>query len=318
MLAKPMAKRMVFNSDIKEDFLNSYDDEGTRRNYLRIFTKTEPLESKLNKDLYEFDNEEMDKLLKSFDSRNRATLESYARYISSYLKWSVAQGYAVVNILEDLRPNDFLQFIIREEKYITPKYLNRLENLMENYQDAVISRLIFEGVGGRGFSEILNLKESDVDFDKNILTLTEDTPKGQNIRKLKVETHTIELIRGALNQRRYLKRNGNGVGRGSFLELRDNGYVVKTAVTNAETNEATGIDTLYRRLRTIEKELGLDSFKAKFIQRSGVINMASKLLKDYSDIDTKTLEKIAKRYKINTVHTMKSYVTEENLKEYRN
>lgn len=316
MLAKSIAEKPVFNVDIKEEFLKEFNVEGTRKNYLRIFTKTEPVEDKLGKDLYQFDEKELGKLLKTFDSKNRATLESYGRYISSYLNWAVGKGLIEVNLLEKLRPNDFLKFVVHKEKYLTESYLTRLESQMENYQDAVISRLIFEGVGGKGFSELLNLKEEDVDFDKNTLHLTENTKSGQVTRDLKVSTHTMEIIKGALNQKRYLKRNGNSVGRGSFLELRDNGYVIKTAVTNAETEEATGIDTIYRRLRVIEEDLGLDSFKAKFIQRSGIINMASKIAKKGVRVDSDILKQIAKRYKINTIHTMRSYVTEENLKRY--
>lgn len=316
MLAKSIAEKPIFNVETKEEFLKAFDVEGTRKNYLRIFTKTEPIEEKLGKDLYEFNEKELNKLLRAFDSKNRATLESYGRYVSSYLNWAVEKELTDVNLLEKLKPNDFLQFVVNEEKYLTERYLTRLESQMENYQDAVISRLIFEGVGGKGFSELLNLKEEDVDFDKNILHLVEDTNKGKVERDLKVSTHTIEIIKGALNQKKYAKRNGNSVGRGSFLELKDNGYIIKTAVTNAETDEATGIDTIYRRLRVIEQDLGLDSFKAKFIQRSGILNMASKIAKKGVRVDSDILKQIAKRYKINTIHTMRSYLTEENLKNY--
>ena len=316
MLAKLIAEKPIFNVETKEEFLKAFDVEGTRKNYLRIFTKTEPIEEKLGKDLCEFNEKELNKLLRAFDSKNRATLESYGRYVSSYLNWAVEKELTDVNLLEKLKPNDFLQFVVNEEKYLTERYLTRLESQMENYQDAVISRLIFEGVGGKGFSELLNLKEEDVDFDKNILHLVEDTNKGEVERDLKVSTHTIEIIKGALNQKKYAKRNGNSIGRGSFLELKDNGYVIKTAVTNAETDEATGIDTIYRRLRVIEQDLGLDSFKAKFIQRSGILNMASKIAKKGVRIDSDILKQIAKRYKINTIHTMRSYLTEENLKNY--
>lgn len=316
MLAKLIAEKPIFNVETKEEFLKAFDVEGTRNNYLRIFTKTEPIEEKLGKDLYEFNEKELSKLLKAFDSKNRATLESYGRYVSSYLNWAVEKELTDVNLLEKLKPKDFLKFVVNEEKYLTERFLTRLESQMENYQDAVISRLIFEGVGGKGFSELLNLKEEDVDFDKNILHLVEDTNNGKVERDLKVSNHTIEIIKGALNQKKYAKRNGNSVGRGSFLELKDNGYVIKTAFTNAETDGATGIDTIYRRLRVIEQDLGLDSFKAKFIQRSGILNMASKIAKKGVRVDSDILKQIAKRYKINTIHTMRSYLTEENLKKY--
>lgn len=316
MTAKTMAEKPVFNLETKENFLENYNIEGTRKNYLRVFTKTAPLEQKMGKDLYEFNEKELSKALKAFDSRNRATLESYARYISSYLNWAISEGLAEVNLLEKLKPNDFLRFVVHQEQYITEEFLTKIENQMENYQDSVISRLIFEGVGGKGFTELLNLKEEDVDFENCTLTLYEETNDGIKIRELKVSLHAIELIRGALNQKRYVKRNGNSVGRGAFLELKDNGYVIKTAMTNAETNEATGIDTIYRRLRVIEEDLGLDSFKAKLIQRSGIINMASKISKKGVRVDSDILKEVAKRYKVNTIHSMRSYVTEENLKKY--
>lgn len=316
MTIKTMTDKPVFNANKKEEFLNLFDVEGTRKNYLRIFTKTEAIERKTGKDLYEFNERELGKLLRAFDSKNRATLESYGRYISSYLNWAVSNGLAEKNLLEKLKPKDFSKFVVHEEEYLTERFLNRLENQMENYQDSVISRLIFEGVGGRGFSELLNLKEEDVDFENCTLTLHENTKDGVVERELVISTRATEIIRGALEQKRYIKKNGNSVGRGSFLDLKENGYVIKTAITNAETNEATGIDTIYRRLRVIEDDLGLDSFTAKFIQRSGIINMASNISGKGVRVNSDILKQIANRYKIKTIHTMRSYVTEENLKKY--
>src|SRR5690606_42012578 len=101
----------------------------------------------------------------------RNTIESYGRIISGYLNWCVKNRIISKNVMEDMKPADFEKFIYDDSEYLSEKSLRRIEDLCNNYQDAVILRLLFIGVGGKQLSEIRNLKVSDVDFTNKKLRL---------------------------------------------------------------------------------------------------------------------------------------------------
>src|SRR6185312_3911123 len=183
----------LFNQKTKEEYLNAIKDT-TRQSYERIFRITEKYETALGKDINKFTEKELETVLYNFKANNRNTIESYSRIISSYLNWSVRNGLSPVNLLEKYRPEDFEKFLINEEEYISEKQIRRYEDRCENYQDAVILRLLFMGVSGRQMSEIRNLKKDDIDFEgmelRLVNNLKEDKdgfPEKYTQRYLKVD-----------------------------------------------------------------------------------------------------------------------------------
>src|SRR5690606_16715236 len=152
---------LLFNEEIKNQFLNSINEK-TRQSYKRILQKTYEHEDMLGKDISSFSKDEIETVLRSFKSKTRNTVESYGRIISSYLNWCVKNRLSPINVMEDMKPNDFEKFIVDETEYISEKQLKRYEDLCNNYQDAVIMRLLFIGVGGKQMSEIRIIKDDDV------------------------------------------------------------------------------------------------------------------------------------------------------------
>ena len=64
------------------------------------------------------------------------------------MNWACDKGLCQENLLSRLKTDDFNKYVVNHEEYITEKQLRRYEDLCENYQDAVILRLLFIGVGG--------------------------------------------------------------------------------------------------------------------------------------------------------------------------
>src|SRR5690606_32760586 len=146
---------------------------------------------------------EIESVLYGFEANNRNTVESYGRIISSYLNWSVKNKIREDNPLTSFKPGDFEKYLTNDEIYMSDKQLRRYEDQCENPQDAVILRLLFEGLSGKELSEICNLKKTDVDRENNRLFLMD---AGSNSgRILPVEQRTIDLIDAAIAQRMYRK-----------------------------------------------------------------------------------------------------------------
>lgn len=314
----------LFNEEAKKRFLAEIR-ESTRKSYERIFKITQSYESALEKDINQFTLQELETILYEFKANNRNTIESYSRIISSYLNWSVQEGLASENALAMFKPDDFDKYISNEEVYLTEKILKRQEDRCENYQDSVILRLLFIGVGGKQLSEIRNLNRNDIDYDKKqirlVNTLKEDE-KGNPIkfteRFLNIDEHTLKLIDGSLDQRKYIKRNGLMEQRENirnYTDLVENDFVVRASITKTD-NWIYPVDrfVIYRRVQMLSETLGLD-LTTKFIQRSGMIYYAKELTKGEVEPSLDDLKMIADRFNMKSYHNLKGLLTLENIKK---
>jgi integrase len=311
----------LFKASTKEQYLNEIK-ETTRQSYERIFRITKDFEIALDKDINQFTQEELETVLFSFKANNRNTIESYARIISSYLNWSVKHNLVGSNLLESYKPDDFEKFLIDEETYIPERKLRRYEDNCENYQDAVILRLLFMGVGGKKLSEIRNLKVADVNFRKREIKLTNTLKEDANgnpvkftERYLKVDDRTLDLIEGAIGQETYVKRNGQMVERDNvrpFTDLVANDYVVRASITKTEHfNAPVDKFVIYRRIAVLSETLGVD-LTAKFIQRSGMMFHGKELIQD-GKLSLDDLKIIADRFNMKSHHNLKGFLTVENI-----
>jgi integrase len=311
----------LFKASTKEQYLNEIK-ETTRQSYERIFRITKDFEIALDKDINQFTQKELETVLFSFKANNRNTIESYARIISSYLNWSVKHNLVGSNLLESYKPDDFEKFLIDEETYIPERKLRRYEDNCENYQDAVILRLLFMGVGGKKLSEIRNLKVADVNFRKREIKLTNTLKEDANgnpvkftERYLKVDDRTLDLIEGAIGQETYVKRNGQMVERDNvrpFTDLVANDYVVRASITKTEHfNAPVDKFVIYRRIAVLSETLGVD-LTAKFIQRSGMMFHGKELIQD-GKLSLDDLKIIADRFNMKSHHNLKGFLTVENI-----
>lgn len=310
----------------KHEFLGEIV-ESTAKSYERIFNYVKPHEEALGKDVRYFTFEELETILFNFKSNNRNTLETYGRIISSYLNWCVQHGYSNSNPLTILKPNDFEKYLTNEETYMTEKQLTRYEDRCVNEQDSVILRLSFVGVGGKQMSEIRNLKEEDIDWDKKRLHLVNTLKADDNgfpikftERFLDVDDRTLELLKGAIQQETYEKRNGQMVEHEKvrrYTDLVSSDYVIRASITNTQDNvqESAPVDkfVIYRRMQVMSETLGIEKLTAKYVQRSGMMYFANKLMTDELTLDD--MKVVADRYNMKSYHNLKGFLNVENIRQ---
>jgi integrase len=319
----------LFRPELKSAFLEEGDfSQGTIKNYIRIFSKVSEYEKELDKDISQFSFEELEKILYGFEANNRHTVETYGRVISSYLHWCVQKGIAQENQLEKIKSNDFDRYIKAKETYITEKQLRRYEDLCANYQDAVILRLLYIGVGGKQHSEISNLKVTDVDWDRKQLRLVNSLqvddrgrPKKSTERFIPVDNRTLNLIKGAIEQKSYIKRNGfmtipekDNVR--EYTDLIQNDYVVRASATkNSDPLAPVDKFVIHRRLTVLAETLDIDYLKPKYLQRSGMIYLAHSLIGRDEEVTLDDLKIIADRFNIKSYHNLKAIITTKTVRE---
>ncbi len=319
----------IFNPEVKIQFLNEMHESGqisedTVRSYLRIFALIKKHEVALNRDIREFDFKALETVLDGFEAKHRNTVESYARIISSYLNWSVKQGYIEENNLAHLKPDDFVKYVVNTERYFTYKQLVRYEDDCVNYQDSVLIRMLFLGIGGKQLSEIRNLRKQDINWEAQTLLLRETlkaekdgTPIKYSERTLHVEDDQLfKLLKGAIEKDIYYKKNGDMEFYENirpYNDLAKSDYVIRPSITKTDSAYRP-VDkfVIYRRLDSVKKSLEIEQLTAKFIQRSGMIYFAKQLIGD-GELTLDDLKIVAERFKIKSYHNLKGFLTMENI-----
>lgn len=244
-----------------------------------IFNQSSQLEKKLNKNLYNFNLEELSILLKK-TKMQKNTYTSRKFVLQKYFTY-----------YQDLRPekdNPLLtvgamwdeQFIDSEgRQLISETEFNKLVSSFYNKQDAVICQLLFEGVGAYEVSEILNLKKSDINWHGRTLNLVGDK-KGK--REVTVSERCIELLEGAIKQREYYSNNGQTEAGTSVGNLVENEYVIRPSnerkIVKDESARADS-SLVYRRFKNLKKFSPNFNITIKTISYSGMMKAAIHLSK---------------------------------------
>jgi integrase len=308
---------LLYNVEVKKQFLDKYPED-SQPIYQRVFGKSKDIETADQKDLYEFNLIEIEKVLEVLEPKYISTSRTNGRIISAYIKWAIEQGLRAdpKNPLEEVENSFFERFVDKSNKvYFSFDEIDMAENFCENAQDAVVILLLFEGVQGRENAELRNLKAEDVDFEQNTLTLTDEK---EQKRTINVSARCMHLIEEALSESTYYKRNGMMDDAPStvrtFTDLVDNDFVIRSSITKTDSiNQPVDKFVIYRRVSLLGELLTIPNFNAKNISRSGMIYMGCRLLQERGKLDKVAYDKIAERFKINTMPALREIVNEETI-----
>jgi site-specific recombinase XerD len=306
--------RNWFNREVKQRFLATYP-EGTAQSYKRIFDHSSEMEHEYDKDLANFDIHEIREFLESLEPSTAESARTSGRIVSAYLNWALENGVRTIspyNPLANVSKEWFDEFVVYEQHklFLTDKRLMRVEDTCANAQDAVIIRLLWEGVNGKAVAELCNLRKQDVDWERRVLHLTD---QDGSKRELEVSETCIEYIKDALKQKYYVKKNGFvedlPANISKETELADNDYIIRNSITHTDKiDEPVDKFTIYRRIEVLKETNGFDKLTVKNIQRSGMIYYAKTLLQKRGKLGMDELKIIANRFKINNVYKMQEYV----------
>ena len=151
------------------------------------FSETAPIEEKLGKDLCEWTANEILNYYKTFISRSVETLIGMHSALNQYAKWCLKN-----NFMEDSQ-NHFEEIdreILNQEcvnkAYLSNGIVTREELLsllsdpsIKNYYEKFIILALFEGIGGKGFSDFMdltmdNFKDGKVELHNRTIAVSEE------------------------------------------------------------------------------------------------------------------------------------------------
>ena len=311
----------LYNSKEKIEFIQTIENDDVKMIYFYIFLKSMSSEQLYNKDLY---NVSLDQLALVMRNINHSTINnainSKSRIIS-HITCAIQNGRRTnnTNPLVGTDGEWEKQFIDKSIKrfYSDLEIYELVESLL-NAQDQALIQCIFEGIMGKTYSELINLRASDIDWDNNLVTVREDE---DNVRTVKVSDRCLRYLKNAYEQEYYFPENG-GVEK-KLIKNQD--YIFKNTLWKSTVYSTVSAQTLNKRLLAIRKAHDLDTLRAKDIKDSGMIHMAYVLGKDKKAVEKDEFTKIGDKYNYNKITSngysyynvtyMKQFINSKNIKE---
>ncbi|KON87420.1 hypothetical protein AF332_11680 [Sporosarcina globispora] len=313
----------IYNLDIKEKFLSTYENEQTQNTLKYVFYRSYSAEELLEKDLYDFTSDQIKKVIKNTNPHSLVTAKSTTRFITQYISWAIGEGLrSNLNPLKGLDDSFYEGLIDKTKKihYSKEEFIDLLEKL-PNAQDQAFLMLMFHGIIGNKFEELRELSYNDIDWNNNKITL-----RKRNNQIIEVDDVTMRYLENAHKQQVYFTYNEKN-GEHSERELLPNEYIFKSLKSpRAKEGESVTQAVLYTRLTNIKKEFDLEYLTPNAVKQSGMIFMAVELYNGKRDkLEYEDFEKIGKKFDYSMLNNngyqyynttlMKEFCNSKNSKE---
>jgi integrase len=314
----------LYNPEIKEKFLMTYDNEQSRKTLNNVFQKSELIESVLEKDLFSFNLNEIGKVIANANPHSSLVARSLGRFISQYINWALPyREGSNLNPLQGIDLDWYDQFVDKTKKifYSESEFIELIESPdMRNDQDKSFLYLCYEGIGGRQFIEMRELKISDIYEDENKIYIK------QRDEKVDVSPECIKYLQKAYDQKIYYTYDSETKDYKEKEMLDGHGHIFKN-VKAGRTQEGTMVSmaVFYNRLNSIKDQFDLEYLTGNSLKMSGQIALAVKLYEQYGKLEYEQFEIIGKKYQSSMIHSgdyhyynttlLKEYINPENISD---
>ncbi|MGM1044816.1 MAG: hypothetical protein ACQEXX_01580 [Bacillota bacterium] len=314
----------LFNEEQKNRFLKDLN-KNTYNAYFRVLNRAKNLEEQFEKDLYDFNIYEIERLIDYLNPKTLSSITSSVSMIQNYIRWAIEQDLRGNNLnpLDAITGDEFFsKFIDTSNKVIFS--LDEIEDItggLVNYQDSAIVRSIFEGVMGKKYSEILNLTIDDIDENNNELLLKNDVNEYEKTeRKLEVSPELIKMLMKAARETEYYKSNGHPseTNKSSpVANLEESNYVFRNAMLNTKLQRADYF-LIFRRLKNIADWNQQPYLTGINIRNSGMLYMASVLYGQSGKLDKTEIDTVCEAFNLSKIKNKNDYHTTRHRKEFLN
>jgi integrase len=310
----------LYNQEIKEKFLSTYENEQTQNTIRRVFYKSELIESVLEKDLYAFNLTEIGKVISNANPYSASVARSLGRFISQYISWAVSYRNSNLNPLQGVTQEWFDQFVDKTKKihYSYEEFTELIEDpALINAQDQALLFLLFEGVKGESFIELRSLEYENINFVENEIYIANRDDY------VEVSDECLKYLQKAYEQKTYYTYNN---GDYKEKELLDSPYLFKNVKSGrTESGNMVSMAVIYNRLNSIKTDLlELEYLTPNAVSQSGQIFHSVLLYKEYGKLEYEQFEIIGRKYNLSMITNngytyynsflMREYINPENIK----
>lgn len=281
----------MYNEELKDRYISKKESETIMSpNFLNnLFTKTEPFEEKVHKDVCEWTLNEIIEFYKFSDLYSLESLANINSNLLMYTNWCLTESLVSdgQNHFLELDSKMLLSCVNTDllgKTVLTWDELSANVDLLMNYSDRYIFYALYEGMCGEEYREITFAKSEDV---------TGNTIRLCTGRKIDVSSKFIEVAMAAAEEERYYEfgKKNKAVPFRSGVE--DDGYffrrIKRSYLPSEDSNLVhTKSQILARRFGKSIKYLGLPiQITPKKIILSGKLNYIKGIMEKEGETDLK-------------------------------
>ncbi|MFS1518571.1 hypothetical protein V1503_19220 [Bacillus sp. SCS-151] len=316
----------LYNEALKNRYLNEFENEDSRVVIKYVFVASRNSEENvLERDLYNFNKEQIGTIIQSMSPKTLNTARSYTAYIRQYITWAIKNGYRENNLnpLDTANKEWYSQFIDKTYKiHFSDEEFEDFIESFENAVDQAMFQLFYEGAMGEDFSEIKNLNYYDIDWNKNTIELKDDASEEK--RKLKISDRCVRYLKNAYAQEKYMSYN---VKTKNFneKELFTGDFIFRNVKHHRTKDIVLSTGVIYTRINAIKEIHGLDYLTPNGIRQSGMLKEAAEVLQEEGELKYKQFAKLGEKFNVPMFNNngmmmynttlIKTFITSENLKE---
>lgn len=295
----------LFNSDVKAHFLEDYDVKtDTKRIYYNNFKIASKIEFEKKKDIYEMTDEEVEEILSAAMKASPTALNTLISNLRNYVDW--CNGVYIERnfpLFADTPTRELVKRHIATSKldFFTREHLLEILENFSNPMDKFIFLALFEGIGGRGYSELFNMKPEHLHEEdgKYFVDLYESTT-GKEYLNHEISKELYELA--------FLTESTNtyaGLAKGaSVFELKKTGYVMRKRHNSRTQDDRMLRNFISNNIAYYREMFGSDILQLSYITQSGIMHHLHELIKDQEAevkiVNKEILEKLSDRFRFGT------------------
>jgi hypothetical protein len=261
----------MYNHEIKERFLATFDNEGTQTTLRNLFQKSYLIENTLDTDLINFNQEQIGKVIANSSPLNAQVSRTIGNYISLYLNWGIEEGYregSNINPLKGVPTSWYGQFIDKKKIHFSKdEFFNDIVENLDNSQDQLLLSLLWFGISGEKFIELREMHYNHIHWNENKIDVYDES--GYN-RTVQFEGEDIRVMRYLENAYkddiyRIFKEDGEY----SEKEILRSDYIFRNIKSaRASQGEPITFNVFYTRLKAIRENFELEYLTPNSISQS--------------------------------------------------
>ena len=284
----------MYNKELKQTFIKTMIKTGINKTIesaaTQYFKQAEPVEDALQKDLSNFNINEILGLLKHFCTPSMETLMMGTSMFRRYTYYCIEQNMVQdgLNHYEEVTNEMYLDCVnksLAEDKIISREELLKQVRLLENPAEKFVVFAVFEGLGGVGCMDLVDIQLGQ--FSGNTVTL-------KSGRVITVPDELIDIAKESAEEYFYYPPNASSE-KYEKVKYKDEPGIIKSLFNvKDDSSDRRKAYNIVNKLRRISDREGSKAFLNGHLVESGRIDLIKRTMADNNEQDPRKAMRMCK------------------------
>ena len=265
-----------YDNELKLNFIDTikkHREKNTVKLYEVMLAKIDDAEIINERELKYFNEKQIDLFFITLNAKSKSSLNTYLSILKDYLTFTTDYNNTLMigfDCIMKMSGNDLEKYINTigiEMRYITPKELSEIISIpIGDSLCKAITILLYHGIKGEAFSDILNIKIEDIDIENSVIY------KGTDVL-FNIPKEYLHIFKESISGNKFVEWNVDGKIKRE-LELVDNGYLIRRNINPRRDFDFTAKpdkNLLNRRMLQYYETTGFPYLSVQSIYNSGIV-----------------------------------------------